>query len=309
MKNNLLFNIYSLIFVSIVVLTLPACIFSSDVEYSTMEILSFEEQENESKIYPKYLQDILQPIENTCEKRIFGFEPTRFFREDLGEEFVIDYLNKKARNPKKVKAAIRMLKEYFEENEADLIFSKPSINQGKFEAFLEATEIKENHFFFTTNRNAKLEGHIVYNNIENLRKSIGTYLCNAPKEETTSVMIIILPKKIANESPSPPNNNNTIQEAISDIANRKEAEEDRLKKAHSFIANQLEVGAKVVEVSPDNTPINGTVDGFPLVKDWLQSLSYSRTIEKVEVKEVKRAPEGDRIRELTVIEYHRGDTF
>lgn len=261
--------------------------------------------------YPEYFTEIAQPYEVDCEDGKKGVlpKPVKVARLDINKKEVETnawFFQDVGENT--VDFSKSWLDIYFQDSLPPSYLSEPTVSTANVDAFI--TKNKGNTFIYSELVDAgEYKGAKIFNETTEVLNEIKSKACNS---DFTKAYVLINPKLNVSEVFDEPVDdevevtNPMLSDEINFIANRKGDQGSRLSKAKDIFPNYFEEGAKVVEVTSEGRPLNGGANGFPLVKDWLKTLAYSRTIEGVEIKEEKKSSNGV-ISELTVWETHRGD--
>ncbi len=279
---------------------------SSDVNYTAMDIIVFNNDEFQSGKYSELLKQLASPFESNCNNDIVGFDPLVVSRKDLNVKSKLDYFDNPAGNRNKVKFAERELKEYFLDTDVVSDLKKKTMPNYSFDPFLKTLVGKKGVFVYSKEE-ASVDSLTIYSDINAVHTAIDEYICSEGENLSPKITLVLYRKNEVEIPVVKPTNNNDLASNINLIANRKEHSSVRLDMIDSIFVSFFTEDSKVLEISDSGVPLNGTQNGFPHVKDWLRSLATSRTIEAVTVTEFKKNATDGLISEIHISETHLGD--
>lgn len=259
--------------------------------------------------YPNYFKEIAIPYTVECAEKCKDIlpKPISVSRLDISNREVGTnawYFESIGENT--IDFSTTWLGTYFNDSIPPSFLFEPSSRAAAIDAFLEKN--KANTFIFSEESNEEAYLDVKIFNATN--KLVEALQANACQNKDGKFYILVNPALPNSPPPPPPVPNGSLTTELNLVANRKGMKEDRSKKADEIYNLHFETDAKIIEVPVDGErPINGGKKGFPLAKDWLKNLAYSRTIEKVDIREIKKALDGEKITELTIVEFHRGDEY
>jgi hypothetical protein len=263
---------------------MAAC--SKDLIKVPIEIVLFENVKSPDNQYPIYFKEILEPSQDVCDKKItFGYYPINFKRKDYNAEFILDYLNNKQGNDKKIKFVSRQLKTYFEMNKLDSILThRAAIVNGNFDEYVKAHKESNDVFYYSLNDEIKMNGVKVYYSNADLRKSISESVC---KDSSQKIVVVIIPSGFLPEPDLPTHidsnmtsstSSDNVNKIFKSLTNKTVSKEERLKLVPQILNTYFTDKATV-----EPFEVNGTPMQQKYMKEYLEEIVFYLSLDSIQV--------------------------
>lgn len=268
-----------------------------------MDLVCFESLGPNQNKFPEFIQSILAPSENVCSKRLtFGYDPIKIKRRDTDKEIIIDYLNNRQGNQKKIKFVARELRTYFERTTLDSVLTNTTRMNNAFEEYLNTNRNKENVFFYSESDELSDVDFTLYSSLPSLNEAIQKSICI---DSSQKIIVVLVPStykskpNIPEHDPAEDSYSMSISKVFKALSDKTESPEERINKIPNVLDSYFSTNA-TVEVFETN----GTRMPSQSAAEYLESLVFLLSLDSIQIHQVFTDTEG-KIYNIQITEHHK----